>query len=113
MNALLRKTAAVLLLCFSAGFSETPFIGRWQLVPEKSAEIGLYKALKLDITLTGQTLQVEGDGEHRTDDCTRPQPQRKQGLQAQLPEHRRMGPLPGHLTGKQVGLHAGLDHGRE
>ncbi len=59
MNALLRKTAAVLLLCFSAGFSETPFIGRWQLVPEKSAEIGLYKTLKLDITLTGQTLQVE------------------------------------------------------
>ena len=41
MNALLRKTAAVLFLCFSDGHSETPFIGRWQLVPEKSAEIGL------------------------------------------------------------------------
>lgn len=59
MNALLRKTAGVLLLCISAGHSETPFIGRWQLVPEKSAEIGLYKTLKLDITMTEQTLRVE------------------------------------------------------
>jgi len=59
---MIKNSRQILLLIFflvTIAQSDALFSGRWKLVTEKSSEIGLFKTLNLDITLTDMNLQVQ------------------------------------------------------
>jgi len=61
---------ALIFPSYSTGREEDGFSGKWALIPEKSAEIGLYRTLTLNVRIEGDQVtlsQVWGGGRSFTD----------------------------------------------